>query len=59
MTVRKSRRVLLAECRQLADQLAATGHESRKVRAARLKDLQADNEKLREQIKALNAKPAA
>ena len=51
-----TRKVLRAECRRLSDQLAATNHESRKVRAARLRDLLKENDSLREQVKALQAK---
>lgn len=55
MIVRMTRKILIAENRRLQDQLDATGHESRKVRAARLKDLEAVNEQLRASIEQLRA----
>lgn len=50
--MKTTRKMLLGRCGNLEAQLAAAGHESRTKRAARLKDLEAGNEKLINTIKS-------
>lgn len=52
--MKSTRREILARHDQLVDQLLATGHESRKKRAARLQDMTLQIAKLNEQLQALH-----